>query len=227
MKPKYLFILSVLAGLLAVVLVKFQLMQGEGAALKVFRATADIKIGESIGERTEVVALPSNYYPNILKEAPGEDMEELVRTTPVRLPIERGAIILYRHLDKSVDPGVRELIPQDKRAVSIKVDETTSVSYLVEPGDQVDIWTVRGEPDGDPVKSKVEILLENVTVLAVGNQVRSGPSSRRSRQSYSSVTLLLGQEEAEKLIRARDLDRLPLTLLLRGLEEDPAQASSR
>lgn len=250
MKPKHLLMISIGAGLLAVVLVRVQISRERGDSLTVFRAVEGVAAGQALGDLIEPVTLPGdNYFPNLLKEAPTAEMRELVANTPLRQPISAGEIVLYRHLEQTVDPGIRSRIPAGLKAISIEVDEATSVGYLVEPGDRVDVlaalpgeapWIAAGlgaaappldgGPDplvrrnGSPSYLELETrpLLEGVEVLAVGDRyLREELPSLRGRREYSTVSLLVTPEQAQRLAHARDVLASPMTLVLRGGDDDP------
>lgn len=140
MKPRVLLIIAVAAGLLAVVMVQLHLSRRKGPTVEVFRATETVAVGDAIGTDFEKVELPGeNLFPGILKEAPTSEMEEFVSGTPVQQQVMAGEIILYRHLESTIDPGIRPAIPAGMKAISIEVNEFTSVSHFVEPGDLVDV----------------------------------------------------------------------------------------
>jgi Flp pilus assembly protein CpaB len=243
MTPKKLLLLSVAAGLLAVLLVQFQMRKAKGNPVSVFRATATVEPGEAIGSRLERVTLPGeNLFPNILKEAPTADMAEFVSTTPVRQPLQPGEIVLYRHLEGTVDPGIRKRIPAGMKAVSLTVDEASSVSYLVEPEDVVDVLAALPmRLDLDPLRPGTEgvqdpgnaplletrPLLQGVKVLATGRRYQRSAEPSGRREPYSTVTLLLTMEEAQKLAYARDVLDSPMTLVLRSPAETGKQAPAR
>jgi len=251
MKPKHLLILSIVAGLVAVVLVQIQLRKEKGSPVVVFRATKALKAGETIGDGFERVTLPGeNLFPNLLKEAPTGEMEEFVATTALREPIRAGEIVLFRHLESTVDPGVRARIPPGMKAVSLLVDEASSVSYLVQPGDFVDVLAAlprnaAGQPSpqlltglmtagaatgalgspGGTLESRV--LLQAVEVLAVGRRSRRSEAALRGQDAYTAVTLLASMEEAQKLTYARDVLESPMTLVLRSPEDGERETSTK
>ncbi len=243
MKPKHLLILSIAAGLVAVVLVQIQLRKEKGSPVVVFRATKALKAGETIGDGFEPVTLPGdNLFPNLLKEAPTGEMEEFVATTPLREPIRSGEIILFRHLESTVDPGIRSRIPPGMKAVALPVDEASSVSYLVQPGDFVDVLAAlprnAGQPSpqlltglmtgGSPGGSfESRALLQAVEVLAVGRRSRRSEAAPRGQDSYTAVTLLASMEEAQKLTYVRDVLESPMTLVLRSPEDGERETSTR
>lgn len=244
MKPKHLLILSIAAGLIAVVLVQIQLRKEKGSPVVVFRATKAVGVGETIGSGVEPVTLPGeNLFPNLLKEAPTGDMEEFVTTTPVREPIHPGEIVLFRHLETTVDPGIRAAIPPGKKAVSIPVDEVTSVSYMVQPGDKVDVLAalprpveltepevitdvLAGQASGG-IALETRPLLQGVEVLAVGRRNRPSDRVLRGEATYGAVTLLVSMEEAQKLVYARDVLGSPMTLVLRSPEDEERETPTR
>jgi len=232
MKPKQILILSIAAGLLAVIVAQMQLRSARGRTVGVYRATADVQPGEKLGGRVEPVRLPGeNLFPNLLKEAPtGAEMAKFVAETPLRQPIAAGEIVLYQHLESTVDPGIRAAIPTGMKAVSVPVDEETSVSYLIRPGDTVDVLAALPRVPtaftpqsavvseiSDTVRAGLETrpLLQAVKVLAVGRRDRPSTPSLRD-DSYEAVTLLVSLPEAQKLVYARDVLKSPMTLVLRS-----------
>lgn len=230
LKPKSLLLLSVGAGLLAVLLTQFQIRQERGEAVTVYRATRSVEAGRTLRGQVEVVGLPGReYYPQLLSEAPTGEMQEFVETTPLRRPIGEGEIVLYRHLERSVDPGIHARIPPGRKAVSIPVDEASSVSYLVEPEDLVDV--LGALPSGDPfdteLADRTTPVLEGVQVLAVGRRHRPLEPELRGRDPYSTVTLLVTSEEARRLTYIRDVLASPMSLVLRSPKdaaEEPSEA---
>jgi pilus assembly protein CpaB len=239
MKPKQILLLSIAAGLLAVVLAQVQLHSARGKAVLVYRATADVQAGEKIGTRFEPVGLPGeNFFPNLLKEAPtGKEMEQFIRETPVREPVRSGEIVLFRHFESTVDAGIGAEIPPGMKAVSIPVDEETSVSYLVQPGDSVDVLAalprtlpalgpgslqtlMEASPSGG---LETRPLLQAVKILAVGRRTRRDAPTGRSDGAYSAVTLLVTLDEAQKLTHARDVLKSPMTLALRSPRDKKKQ----
>jgi Flp pilus assembly protein CpaB len=239
MKPKQILLLSIAAGLLAVVLAQVQLRSARGKAVMVYRVTTDVHAGEKIGTRFEPVGLPGeNYFPNLLKEAPtGAEMEQFVRETPVREPVRAGEVVLFRHFESTVDAGIGTQIPPGMKAVSIPVDEETSVSYLVQPGDSVDVLAAlpRALPAAGPgsLQTLMEAspsggletrpLLQAVKVLAVGRRTRRDAPAGRNDGAYSAVTLLVSLEEAQKVTHARDVLKSPMTLALRSPRDKQKQ----
>jgi pilus assembly protein CpaB len=215
--------LAVLAGLVAVFLVRNYVSNLQGETITVFKAGADQAAGQVLTSVEEVV-IPASLFPNLLNDAPTAELLGYVTSTPLRANVRAGELLLYQHFDSAVDPGVKAEIPPGMKAISILVDEVSSVAYFIQPGDIVDVLgTFAGSeqlPAGGPQANTAFIdistrpVVQAARVLAVGGEHRR--SDRQIRQPYSSVTLLVTMEEAAKLVFARDLMAANMTLVLRG-----------
>lgn len=107
-------------------------------------------------------------------------------------------------------------IPPGERALSVAVSGVSSVSGMIRPNDRVDIIGMFQFPEegGGRLGQAAMTLLQNVTVLAVGQELASadGITTRSGRVSYSTLTLSLTQEEAELLVFAQSQGELTMTL---------------
>jgi pilus assembly protein CpaB len=113
-------------------------------------------------------------------------------------------------------------IPAGMKAISIPVDEVSSVAFFIQPGDLVDVLaTFLGSDQAEGLQENASLfeistrpVVQAAKVLAVGDQHRA--SDRQMTVPYSSVTLLVSMEEAAKLIFARDFFGANMSLVLRG-----------
>jgi pilus assembly protein CpaB len=133
------------------------------------------------------------------------------------VPIKKGEQIT---LNAITEPGMRSgLAPQvtpGKRAMTIGVDETSSVGKLVKPGDRVDVIAVMDQSvmvGGQIRDSKVaKTIMQDVVILAVGRNITNNiarkvdidASNGRTRvksltdyDGYSSVTIELDPTQAQ------------------------------
>ena len=94
-------------------------------------------------------------------------------------------------------------IPNDKRAVTITVDDVSGVAGFIAPGSYVDVLNVDG--DGKDRRVSGKLLLQNVLVLAVG-------STDITNESVKTVTLALNPREAVELRVAQSEGRITLML---------------
>lgn len=225
MSRKILLVIAIVAGLGAALLVKRHIDQLVGDTITVYKATEDKGVGAVLGSSVEAITLPAGLFPDVLEEAPDDNFLDYIKVTPLRARVAAGDILLFRHFDSSVDPGVLPSIPTGKKAISIAVDQASAVSYFIEPGDLVDVMGTFLAPADAPAEGEQAALaqvstrpiLQAVEVLAVGSEYR--PSERQKLEPYGSVTLLVTIDEAAKLIFARDYYSVKLTLILRSKDD--------
>jgi pilus assembly protein CpaB len=180
----------------------------------VFQATRDIPAGKPVGAKDyREINLPRKIFESVTAYALTKQDLPILASTALRRPLKTGDIISYSHLSRTVQEGLRDMIPQGKRAVSIRVTDETSVSNFVQPGDLVDIIATMVSTE----KAVTKPLLTGIRVLAVGGEYGDTTDQAfAQRGQYSTVTLEVSTEEAERMIFARDQLRANMTLLLRN-----------
>jgi pilus assembly protein CpaB len=230
MNAKVTLVLAILAGLGAAFLVQSHVNNLRGETITVYKSAVELRAGEALGSAgVEEVTIPAGLFPSLLEDAPTSELVDLVQNTPLREPVEKGELLLYRHFDSSVDRGVIPEIPPGKKAISIAVTEESSVAYFIQPGDLVDVLaTFMGNKEAAGPQSNAELfdvstrpIVQAARVLAVGGDYIA--SERQKRNSYSSVTLLVSMDEAAKLVFAKDYFNVNMTLLLRGENDESVE----
>lgn len=96
-------------------------------------------------------------------------------------------------LSYAIEPG--------KRAITISVNNTSGVGFMLTPGNHVDLIGYFA-PNGAGTVSIAALLMENLTVLAVDNVVQKDGKTKNDQSSYSSLTLQVTPEQALKLTMA-------------------------
>ncbi len=126
-------------------------------------------------------------------------------------PAMKGEAILWAQLEGEKAPSFSARLVQGRRAVTVPVDEVSSLSGMLEPGDLIDIVvSVRKEN-----RSITFALLQSVTVLAAGTRVTPKPEADAARaRSFTTVTLETTPEDAKRIIAAREVGKI--TALLRA-----------
>ncbi|MGA2264133.1 MAG: Flp pilus assembly protein CpaB [Acidobacteriota bacterium] len=104
--------------------------------------------------------------------------------------------------------GLTSVIPDGKRAVSLKVDDVIGVAGFVLPGTHVDVIMTGAPKSGDDVTSKT--ILENAQVLAAGQNVQQDANGKP--QTVQVVTLLVSPEQAQDLALAAVGEHIQLAL---------------
>src|SRR5271167_4999500 len=143
----------------------------------------------------------------------------------VILPIARGEFVLPNKLaGENAGSGLPSLIPPGMRAVSVRVNDTTSVSGFVQPGTRVDVL-LTGNPQGSN-EQQTTTVLENVAVIATGQRLER--NSAGEAQSAPVVTLLVSPDDAERLTLAASQGHIQLALRnpLDTKQEDVAAVKS-
>jgi pilus assembly protein CpaB len=108
--------------------------------------------------------------------------------------------------------GLPVVIPEGKRAVSVKVDEVVGVAGFVLPGTRVDVLvTLNPETEGDSQKpATTRLILQNVKVLASGQKIEKDAEGKP--QTVTVITLLVTPEESEKLTLASTEGKIQMAL---------------
>ena len=127
----------------------------------------------------------------------------------VVLPIARGDYVLPGKLaGENAGYGLPSLIPPGMRAVSVRVNDTTSVAGFVQPGTRVDVM-VTGNPAGSG-EQQTTTVLENIEVIATGQKLERNQSG--DAQTAAVITLLVLPDDAQKLTLASTQGRIQLAL---------------
>ena len=102
----------------------------------------------------------------------------------------------------AIEPGMR--------AISIAVDESSGLAYMIIPGNNVDIIaefvnTTASAADGSTSvkETYTTMILENVTVLAVDNVFSKEGKVSSDTQAYTTLTLQVTPEQAMELSAAQ------------------------
>src|SRR5207249_2608169 len=126
----------------------------------------------------------------------------------VAVPIFAGEIVLNGKLAaKGSGEGLTALIEPGMRAVSVQVNEISGVSGFIQPGTRVDVLFTRVFSNGDAATTTI---LQNVKVIAYGRQI--DPSAKPDTARPTVATLLVSQDEAQKLVLAGQRGKIQLVL---------------
>ncbi|MCC4859482.1 MULTISPECIES: Flp pilus assembly protein CpaB [Vibrio] len=202
--------------------------------VKVLVPTRTIEIGQTYTPNSfRWKEVPQQELENYIDHVTPEDistdhtMSGLARTKLVKDSILSKADITEPEggysLSLKLQPGYR--------AISVPVDQVTSNSGFIEPGDRVDILLL-GSQDGELLRYGnssqglyVTTIVHDARVLAFNNK-QTAESYQKARESNgfengipedSSVSLEVTPEQANQVVLAKQLGKL--TLVLRGQNE--------
>lgn len=172
---------------------------------EVLVAADDLQVGTKIEEKDiRFVRFPSADLP-----AGVFHIKAKVIGRGVVAPISRGEFVLtYKLAAENAGAGLPSLIPPGMRAVSVRVNDTTSVSGFVLPGTRVDVL-LTGSPQGS-AEPQTTTVLENVAVIATGQRLER--NSAGDPQTTPVITLLVSPDDAQKLTLASNQGHIQLAL---------------
>jgi pilus assembly protein CpaB len=121
---------------------------------------------------------------------------------------------------KITGPGQRgslsAVIEDDKRAITVRVDDVVGVAGFVQPDDRVDVlWTRFDRPASGKLEmapAYTDVLLQNVRVLAVDQLADRGSQAKPAK----AVTVEVTAQEAQKVALASQAGQLSLALRQSG-----------
>lgn len=201
---------AVIFGLIAAISVSRYLSgaQAGNNLVPVVVAKVEIPLGARIvAEQVATVQMPQNAIP----EGAFDIIDKLVgRYTTVRI-LPRETITASRLAPEGSTGGLSAIIPEGYRAMTVRVDDESGMAGFLMPGTLVDVLVVIQPPDGSNLGSISKIVLQNIKVLASGQNMDE-PQDRRDPANVRTVTLLVTPQQAEKLSLSSAEGRLRLAL---------------
>ena len=110
---------------------------------------------------------------------------------------------------KGTGEGLAALIEPGTRAISVQVNEISGVSGFIQPGTRVDVLFTRTFTNGDMATTTI---LQNVKVIAYGRQLDAVRPNPTDNTRATVATLLVSQEQGERLVLAEQRGRIQLAL---------------
>ncbi|MEI8395619.1 MAG: Flp pilus assembly protein CpaB [Rhodospirillaceae bacterium] len=116
------------------------------------------------------------------------------------------------------------IMPEDGRAITVKVDEASGLAGMLRPGDHVDILLTHEVPNKDAPSQSMssgngknfvtETILRDLRILAVDQEFKRDDKSGTKAPGKTSTTVTLSVDiaQAEALAVSRSLGTLTLTL---------------
>ncbi len=201
---------------------KEALLQGEYEPIQVLVAKKnipkDFKLDETM---VEFQSIPKKYVQPKALHKIDEILGQISGST-----IFEGEQVIATKLLSIEDAGLAFKIPKNFRAFAISVDEITGVGGHIRPGNYVDVMGIFDFGDERKSDERAVTLLQNVYVLAAGDDLGQAvplaadamekklqsPEARRGGKGYSSITLMLTPDEAQKVMLAQEVGALSMSL---------------
>jgi len=128
--------------------------------------------------------------------------------------------------ERMTETSLAAIVSKNMRAISLPISGAAAVSSMVQPNDRVDILGTFSFPSkkvAGEMENVTITVLQDVTVLATGQNMAKQPSFRRKQAggstSYNSVTIEVTPREAELLVFAQQM-KGSLTLSLRNTADN-------
>ena len=178
----------------------------EAPTAHVVVAARDMDVGYMLtAEDIRLAEWPSTMLPEGYSSTPAEVVGRGL-LTPIKLnePLLSGKLAL-----KEAGGGLPIIIPEGKRAMSVKVDQVIGVAGFTLPGTRVDVLVTLDNVVNmsEPI---TQIVLQNVEVLTAGQVIERDTDGEPV--SVPVVTLLVDPEDSEKLTMATSKGRIQLAL---------------
>ena len=244
-KQKIILIAGIALGLIAVFMVNVYITQQrqmavEEAKRKVESIKADLQTNQTpVLMAKEDIPAGSQINPEKLevKIVPNQFVQPQAVTSLDRIagmltiaPISKGEQVTLSKLSfkQAAGGGLAGVTPVGKRAITISVDNISSLAGMIKPGDYVDV--IAAVPVPVPVQGSQQVatqaavipLFQNVLILAVGQEINAvAPppqdqgryaSSQPQRENSSVITLALTPQEANLIAFVQEQGKIRLIL---------------
>lgn len=199
-------------------------LASEYALRPVIVAAKSIPAGQTMQlEDLALRQVPVRFAPS---EARGAEASDEIIGRVTLHALAPGDPVLASALQSTELPTLASLVGEDRRAITLAVDEINGFAGLLSPGDVVDLVYIADDDGASARAVTVRPLLEGITVIATGRSTRrvratSGDGVARDIDvDYATVALDVAPVDAQRLVLAQRTGEV--TVLLRGA--DPAGA---
>jgi pilus assembly protein CpaB len=201
--------LALMAGASSAVMLKVYLDKRQASAptlTPVVVAALDLPLATTLKlEHLSVVEWPQNARP----AGTFVETKDLVGRVLISKTLQGEPILAPRLAAREAGSGLAALIPNNMRAAAVRVDDVVGVAGFIHPEDRVDVIVTLKTQNSEPAS---KVILQNVKVLAVGQQLEIEEKSRGKALPVTVATLLVTPEQSEKLALAATQGKLLLTL---------------
>ncbi|WP_280155675.1 Flp pilus assembly protein CpaB [Piscinibacter sp. XHJ-5] len=202
-------LIAVAAGLAAMLMAARWMQEQGGDRGRIAVAAAEVELGSRLtADMVRLVEWPQSSMP------PGAftDLAKLEGRV-VTSSVHRGEPILDSRLaPEGTKGGLSAVVPEGKRAMTVRVNDVVGVAGFALPGTFVDIMVNTQEEGGqrsDRDRTVSKIVLERILVLAIAQEA---DRDNTKPKVVSAVTLELTPGQAEVLDLARSVGTLSLVL---------------
>src|SRR4029079_17282493 len=159
-------------------------------------------------------SIPPGAFTNAAQLLPAGKRRVALMPIGVNEPILTGKISA-----EGQGASIAALLPEGKRAASVRINDVSGVAGFVQPNDSVDVLVTRQIP-GDNARNTqlTDVLLQNVRVIAIDQQAKNAEGSPRVART---ATLEVDPLDAQQLALAQEIGSLSLVLRKPGDKNNP------
>ena len=217
--------IAVVLGLVAVFLANTfigskerQFEQAQAGTTRVAVASIPLDYGMELSpDKVRFVAYPADAVPagsfaNIQELLPPGQRRLALRPMGVNEPI-----LATKISGPGQGASIAALLPDGKRAASVRINDVSGVAGFIQPNDAVDVLITRQLPGASGDQQVTDMLLQNIRVIAMGQQAKNADGQPVDART---ATLEVAPLEAQKLALGQQVGQLSLVLRKPGMEQD-------
>lgn len=114
--------------------------------------------------------------------------------------------------------SISALLPDGMRAATVRINDVSGVAGFIQPNDHVDVLITRTISGGDRDTEVTDVLLQNIRVIAMGQQAKDADGKPISA---TTATLEVAPVDAQKLALGEAAGNLSLVLRKPGEASNP------
>lgn len=182
---------------------KASLDQGQ-EMVKIVVAASNLKAGDTIQKgNAQLRDMPRQY---VHKNAVTlETFATTLNGRQLLYSLAKGDPILQSHVSLTQFSKFSDLIPEGMRVITIPIDNLSSISGFLAPGDIVDLLiTLKDGP-----QTRTLPLLIGVKVVATGRNIDNG---LKPKEGFNNISLGVSPKDAARIIHAQTVGKVSLTL---------------
>ncbi|HKQ81285.1 MAG TPA: Flp pilus assembly protein CpaB [Steroidobacteraceae bacterium] len=172
-------------------------------------ANTDLQVGTFISPDT--VAIRSVPKAFLHSEAVLADDFSAISGRMLTHAVKGGEAVLLSHLAQEAGAGFSSQLQAGQRALTFPVDDESSISGMLAPGDRIDIFFTTSNNN----ENLTMPLLYDVPVIATGIRTRTNASYLDEKQptnQYQTITVSVAPEDAAKITLAQDVGKITVAL---------------
>lgn len=126
----------------------------------------------------------------------------------LRTDIGKGKPLLWAHLEGGSTATFSNTLIEGNRALTVPVDEINSISGLLQPRDNIDLFlseTRNGEKEIYPI-------MQNLHVLATGVKTEVDKTGQPTGRTYNTITVQVTPKDAKRIVLAQSVGKVTATL---------------